>query len=120
MKVYNSISHFVHDKALFLFELHFVFVCDANTGDFLHDVDEVMSDNVVQDELPLIPKIYCCEILRFVHLVQEIAGASSARGLEPIVLECDEPGEGEQVGDDDIRAHHLEHTLLALEVVHKH
>ena len=119
MKVYNSISHFVHDKALFLLELHFVFVCDANTGDFLHDVDEVMSDDVVQDELPLIPKIYCCEILRFVYFVQEIAGTGSTRGLEPIVLECDEPREGEQVGDDDIRAHHFKHTLLALEVVHE-
>ena len=94
-------------------------VCDANARDFLHDVDEVMSNDVVQDELPLIPKIYCCKILRFVFFAQEITGASSTSWLEPVILEGDKPGEGEQVGDDDVRAHHFEHTLLTLQIVHE-
>ena len=58
-----SISHLVADKALLLFELHFVLIRDANASDFLHDVHKVMCTNVVQEELSLISEIYCLEVL---------------------------------------------------------
>ena len=54
------------------------------------------------------------------HRCQVVAGAGPTGGLEPVVLEGDEPGEREQVGDDDVRAHHFEHAVLALLVVHEH
>lgn len=111
-------SYLVHDEALLLLELHFMLISDADARDLLHDVYEVVGDNVVQDELSLIPEVYCVEVLW--NGSQKVARAGPSLRLEPIVLQSDEPGEGQQVGDDDVRAHHLKHAVLALQVVHEH
>lgn len=93
-------------------------ISDADTRDLLHNVYEVVCDNVVQDELSLISEVYCVEGLW--HRGQVVAGAGPSGWLEPEVLKGDEPGEGQQVGDDHVWSHHLEHAVLALQVVHEH
>ena len=88
---------------------------NANASNFLHNIDKVMGNNVVHDELSLIPEIYCLEILRFgLTRRQHITRACPSCWFKPVVLESNEPGESEQVGDDNVGTHHFKHAFLAL------
>ena len=66
----------------------------------------------------MLPQINCIEILWSASEVVSRTGAAS--GLEPEVLEGDEPREGQEVCNDNVRPHHLKHSFLTLQVEHKH
>ena len=85
---------------------------DADAGDLLHYVHEVVSYDIVQDEFALLPEVYRVEI--FGRRREVVAGAGATGWLKPEILDGDEPAEREQVRDDHVRTHHVEHTLLAL------
>ena len=68
-------------------------VGDADANDLLKNIDCVMRNDIVGEPLSLITKVDCCEV--FGHLCKVLSGAGSTSLLESVVLNCDEPGQGE-------------------------
>ena len=93
-------------------------ISNANANNFLQNVNSVMRNDVVSEPSALICKVQSRKIVW--HLGQKLTTACSSSWLESEVLQGNKPGEGQEVGDDDIWSHHLKHVFLALEIVHKH
>ena len=93
-------------------------ICDANARHFLDYIYQVVGNNVVQYELSLIPEVNRIEILRGGS--QKVTRACSSFRFETVILHGHEPGESEEVGNDNIWTHHLEHAFLGLEIVHEY
>lgn len=88
----SSSSDLVHDEAPLFLKFHFVLICNTNTCNFLHYVNNVVGDDVVQDELPLQPQIYRIEVLWCSR--QVVSGAGTAGRFETVVLQGYKPGQG--------------------------
>ena len=87
-------------------------VSNADADDLVEDIHEVLSGDVVHDEFTLVSEIYSTEVLWLGG--EEVTRAGAAGILESVVLHGDEPGEGDQIGNNDIWSHHIEHVLLSL------
>lgn len=92
-------------------------ISNANAGNLLNYVHKVVGNNIVKNELSLLAEVYCVEIFWCGSNI--VPGAGAASWFEPIVLNGDEPGKSEQIGNNNVRSHHVEHSFLALEVEHE-
>ena len=90
---------------------------DAYGYDLAEDIKDILANYENKEPLPLVPEVYGAIIGWY--LCEIVATASSARFLEPVVLEHAEPGESAEVGADDVWSHHVEHLFLSLQVVHE-
>ena len=91
---------------------------NVHAGDLLEYIHGVLRDNEAGEERALALKMSLVKHVRILASLK-IAGACAASVLEAERLEDDEPCEREQVGEDDVGAHHVEQVATGLQSIHE-